>query len=219
MRIGIELSLQYLLWDHDGVLVDTERWYFQATREILARIDIALTQETYLDLVTSGTTCWDLARERGHTDSEIRLRRDERNLLYQDFLRTKPIEIDGISDVLSALGKRYRMGIVTTARRVDFELIHSSRDLVRNFEFVLTVEDYERSKPAPDPYLAGLSRFGANPDEALALEDSARGLASANAAGIECLVIRTPFTEAQDFSRAWRVVDSAGEALSLLTTE
>ena len=45
---------RYLLWDHDGVLVDTERWYFEATRETLGRIGVDLSQETYLDRMAQG---------------------------------------------------------------------------------------------------------------------------------------------------------------------
>ena len=56
---------RYLLWDHDGVLVDTERWYFEATREALGRLDVDLRQDTYLDHMTRGQSCWDLARSRG----------------------------------------------------------------------------------------------------------------------------------------------------------
>jgi HAD superfamily hydrolase (TIGR01509 family) len=199
---------RYLLWDHDGVLVDTERWYFEATRRALARIDIELSQERYLEFMAVGRPCWDLARARGLCDQEIQLRRAERDALYQDFLRSMPIEIDGVAEVLAELAARHRMAIVTTSRRSDFDLIHAGRELLRHFEFALTVEDYPRSKPHPDPYLAGLARFGAQPEEALVLEDSARGLGSARAAGLLCLVIRSPFTVSQDFTGAWRVVDS-----------
>jgi HAD superfamily hydrolase (TIGR01509 family) len=202
------MQKRYLLWDHDGVLVDTERWYFEATRTALARLDVPLSAERYLEIMTVGASCWDLARERGMGDREIRRLRGERDALYQEFLRTQPIEIAGVAEVLAGLASRFRMAIVTTARRMDVDVIHEDRDLLRHFEFILTIEDYERSKPHPDPYLAGLARFGAQADEAVVVEDSARGLASARAAGVACLVVRSPFTASQDFSGAWRVIDS-----------
>jgi HAD superfamily hydrolase (TIGR01509 family) len=212
------MGRRFLLWDHDGVLVDTERWYFEATREVLARLGIDLSERRYLELMATGRPCWDLARDRGVPEARIRARRAERDALYREFLRTEPIEIDGVPEVLAELERRYRMAIITTARRRDFDLIHARRDLLRHFEFVLTAEDYPRSKPHPDPYLAGLDRFGASACDALALEDSARGLASARAAKLDCLVIRNSFTASQDFSAAWRVVESVRQVPELLAT-
>jgi HAD superfamily hydrolase (TIGR01509 family) len=207
---------QYLLWDHDGVLVDTECWYFEATRAALALLDVNLSKERYLEIMATGASCWELARARGIRDHEIRAQRRERDALYQEFLRTKPIEIEGVAEVLVELAYRYRMAIITSARRSDFDLIHEDRDLLRHFEFILTIEDYEHSKPHPDPYLAGLARFGAQPHEAVVLEDSARGLTSARAAGIACLIVRNPFTASQDFSGAWRLVDSIRDVPAML---
>src|SRR5262245_24119004 len=206
----------YLLWDHDGVLVDTERWYFDATRTALARLDVNLSRERYLGLMATGSSCWDLAHARGVTEHEIHVRRAERDALYQEFLRTKSIEIEGVGEVLAELAPHHRMAIITTARRNDLDLIHAQRDLLTHFEFVLSREDYERSKPHPDPYLAGLARFGAQSNEAIALEDAARGLASARAAGVACLVIRSPFTSSQDFTGAWRLVDSIRDVPRML---
>jgi HAD superfamily hydrolase (TIGR01509 family) len=210
------MTRRYILWDHDGVLVDTERWYFVATRDVLDGIGIDLSQETYLDYMTRGQSCWDLCRDRGMPAEEVSRYRELRNATYQEHLRSQEIEVEGVSDVLSTLSRSFEMAVVTTARREDFQLIHQSRDLLGFFRFVLTVEDYRRAKPHPDPYLAGLERFGARPEQTVAVEDSARGLRSTLAAGLDCIVVRSPFTAAQDFTGAWRVVDSIREVPEIL---
>ena len=69
-------------------------------------------------------------------------------------------------------------------------------------DFVLVREDYELAKPHPEPYLAGLKRFGAAKEEMLVVEDSSRGLNSAVAAGIDCVIVYNGFTKSHDFSRA-----------------
>jgi HAD superfamily hydrolase (TIGR01509 family) len=211
-----QMTRRYLLWDHDGVLVDTERWYFEATREALGRLGVDLSQDTYLDHMAQGRSCWDLARSRGICEERVAQHRAERDSIYQDFLLTKPIEIEGVRQILEELRPAHRMAIVTSARRADFDLIHESSGLLEFFDFALTIEDYARSKPHPDAYLAALDRFGAPQQEALALEDSARGLEAASRAGLDCLVIRSPFTASQDFGAAWRVVDSIREVPALL---
>jgi HAD superfamily hydrolase (TIGR01509 family) len=210
------MTRRYILWDHDGVLVDTERWFFLATREVLGTVGIELSQETYLDYMTRGQSCWDLCRDRGMSAEEVSRHRGLRDSIYQEHLRTQEIEVDGVADVLSNLSSSFEMAVVTTARREDFELIHQSRNLLRFFRFVLTIEDYQRAKPHPDPYLAGLERLGATPDQTVAIEDSARGLRSTLEAGLDCIVVRSPFTASQDFSGAWKVVDSIRQVPEIL---
>jgi len=86
------------------------------------------------------------------------------------------------------------MGIVTTSKRVDFELIHDKRGIVDYMDFVLCVEDYPRAKPHPDPYLKGLEKFNSSKEDAIVVEDSQRGLSSTVAAGIECVIVKNDFT-------------------------
>ena len=133
---------------------------------------------------------------------------------------SEDIEIDGVLETLAELSDTYRMGIVTTSKRTDFTLIHEKRSILEHMEFCLTVEDYERAKPHPEPYLRGLQRFGATAVETVVVEDSARGLRSAIAAGIDCIVVANEFTAAQDLSTAtakvatFRELPSAIESLS-----
>ncbi len=143
----------------------------------------------------------------------------QRNLLYQTYLQTKSLEIDGVLDVLVELERTYRMAIVTTARREDFDLIHQSRKMLDYIEFAMTREDYARSKPYPDPYLAALRRFDAEPDEAIAIEDSSRGLQAAHNAGLDCIIIKNRFTSSQDFSKVWKVLDSIQKLPTILAPQ
>ena len=208
---------KFLLWDHDGVLVDTEPLYFAATQEAIRLLGLDIDQAQYLRLTTAGRTSWELARERGIAESAIAEARQERDRRYQHYLMTREIEIEGVLDVLAALSSRYRMAIVTTSRRSDFELIHRSRKIQDFFEFVLTVEDCARAKPDPDPYLRALKRFNAQPEEALVIEDSARGLAAALAAGLQCVIIRNSFTATDDFEGAARVLNSIRDLPQVLS--
>jgi len=201
----------YLLWNHDGVLVDTEKWFFVATRDSLSTLGVEMDQATYLRLMAEGRPYWDLARQHGLPETAIVEARAERDRQYQQFLATEPLEIDGVADVLSELHRAYRMAIVSTSRRDDFALIHRARHIRPFFEFVITIEDCERAKPAPDPYETALRRFNAHPREAIAIEDSSRGLASALAAGLPCMIIQNAFTEAQDFTGARRILRSIRE--------
>jgi HAD superfamily hydrolase (TIGR01509 family) len=176
---------KYLLFDHDGVLVDTEFWYYKAGERALADIGLTLDKDQYLRDMNQGLGTWAQARAAGIDEQTISRLREIRNDYYQDYLRTEAIEIEGVVETLAELSKYVRMAIVTTAKRVDFELIHEKRHIRPFMDFVLVREDYQFAKPHPEPYLTGLKRFGATKEETLVVEDSSRGLNSAVAAGID----------------------------------
>ncbi len=209
--------LKYILWDNDGVLVDTEHWYFLSTQHALAEIGIYFDEDEYLARTTQGQTMWELARQRGVPEAVIAVHRSNRDRSYQERLRTEDIEIPGVLSVLAELSQSFSMAIVTTAKKSDFALIHQDRTILSYMDFVVANGDYARSKPAPDPYLTALERFAAQPHEALAIEDSERGLRSAVAAGLACIVIERAFTQFQDFSCATRVVQSIRDLPAILS--
>jgi len=199
---------KYILFDHDGVLVDTEFWYYKAGERALADIGVTLDQDQYVRDMNQGLGTWVQARAAGIDEQTISRQREARDSYYQEYLRTEVIEIPGVVDTLDELSQYVRMAIVTTAKRVDFELIHEDRQIRKFMDFVLVREDYKHTKPHPEPYLTGLKRFGATKEETLVVEDSSRGLNSAVAAGIDCAIVYNAFTRTHDFSRATYRIDT-----------
>ena len=193
---------KYILFDHDGVLVDTEFWYHKAGERALADIGFTLDKDQYLRDMTRSLGTWAQAIAAGIDELTIDRQREVRNVYYQEYLRTEAIEIEGVVETLAELSKYVRMAIVTTAKRVDFEIIHEKRQIRQFMDFILVREDYKLSKPHPEPYLAGLKNFGATKEETLVVEDSSRGLNSAVAAGIDCAIVYNDFTKSHDFSQA-----------------
>ena len=193
---------KYILFDHDGVLVDTEFWYYKAGARALADIGFTLDRDQYLRDMTQGMATWAQATAAGIDEETINRQREVRNAYYQEYLRTEDIEIEGVLETLDVLAAEYRMAIITTSKPADFALIHEKRSILDYMEFYLARDDYERAKPHPEPYLKGLQRFGATAAETVVIEDSARGLESAVAAGIDCIVVANEFTATQDLSKA-----------------
>jgi HAD superfamily hydrolase (TIGR01509 family) len=203
------MPLKCVLWDNDGVLVDTEEGYFLATQRALGECGVRLERAPYLELRARGGSAWELPDVRGLGEAAIARHRAARDEYYQQFLRGERLEIAGVRDVLAALARQYRMAIVTTCKRRDFDVIHRERALTRHMEFVLTREDFVKEKPAPDGYLAALDRLGASAAEAIVVEDSAQGLGAARAAGIRCVIVRNRFFgDAHDFAGAAQVLES-----------
>ena len=129
--------------------------------------------------------------------------------------------MDGVEDTLRHLQGKAIMGVVTSCRKEHFEIIHSGTGLLHFFDFVLTRDNYKKSKPNPEPYLTALSQTGLEPQDCIVVEDTERGLAAAKAAGIRCLVVPNALTLGSKFTGAYRVLESvrdvAGEVDRLLS--
>ena len=207
---------KYILFDNDGVLVDTEIWYFEANKKALKELGLTLHMDTYQEIMARGGTAWEVAIAQGIETSIIDKKRVQRDIYYQDFLQTKNLEIPKVKKVLADLSKRFKMAIVTTSRRVDFELIHKKRGISDFMQFVLCVEDYNRAKPYPDPYLKGLELFKASNEQTIVVEDSQRGLSSAVNAKIECVIVKNDFTKTHDFSKANYFIDNLEQLETIL---
>lgn len=199
-----------ILWDNDGVLVDTEQLYFQANVDTFGRWGHVLTEEEYVELfLASDRGTVELLARRNYAPDRVEPYRNERDRRYSELLESadRDLVIEGVKETLATLHGRVAMGIVTSCRRVHFELIHAQSGLLQYMDFVLTLEDYERCKPDPEPYLLGLARCGHPAANCLVIEDSERGLTAAKAAGLACWIVPSRWTMSMNFARADRVVE------------
>ncbi len=210
--------LQGILWDNDGVLVDTEHLFFAANKELLNSYGLDLSEEDFFNwYLIRNIGSWHLFQSIGLTDEQLPEIRRKRNDIYnRKLVEAEDLAVEGIKPVLQSLHKKVPMGIVTSAYRHHFETIHARLDLRDFFDFVLTNEDYEGSKPSPAPYLSGLSRLAIPPEECLVVEDSPRGLAAAKAAGIRCIILRHSLMKSYEFGGAYHIVDNVTELAATL---
>jgi HAD superfamily hydrolase (TIGR01509 family) len=198
-----------IFFDNDGILVDTEPLFLQATQEILATVGIELSAQVYHDLtMRSGRTVFELAIAQGISEAAILELRVVRGQRYSELIRAGIRVLDGVPEALERLRGVCPAAIVTSSSRDHFEEIHAQTNLLPFFEFVLADGDYAQHKPHPAPYRAAAERMGVDPARCLAVEDTERGLVSATEAGMECLVIPHAMTREGDFSRAIARLDS-----------
>ncbi len=206
--------VEAILWDNDGVLVDTECLFFESTRRTLAKIGIQLSLEQFLDLsMRQGRSAFDLAIESGYPKERVASLKRERDLLYSEMLRNQTRVLPGVAETLKALHGRMRMAVVTSSQRQHFNAMHADIGLTGYFEFVLAREDCSKTKPDPEPYLLALARLGLGAKDCIAVEDSERGLAAARAAGLRCLVIPNEITRRCSFQGATAILPGAAAVL------
>jgi HAD superfamily hydrolase (TIGR01509 family) len=208
--------LPMILWDNDGVLVDTEPLFFRATAEVLAEQGVLLVEDDFKELsLRQGRSVFGLLGPTADAALRGRLR-DERNERFAHYLAAGSHLVPGVAELLEALAAEHRMAVVTSCRREHFDLVHADTNICHLFEFVLALQDYARTKPHPDPYLAALRRAGLHPGQAVVVEDSPRGVQSARAAGLRCIAVARGMTRDGDFSGANAVVGDVAQVPAAL---
>jgi len=201
-----------IFWDNDGVLVHTEPLYFEAAKEILSSIGVELTREWYVhEKLKKNTNVFNLAREKGFSEDQIKDLKQQRNQLYENRLRENVPVIDGVRDVLEQLQDEFFMGVVTSSRRCHFDIIMEQSGFIDFFSFFITREDFVKEKPDPEPYLLALEITKSDPNTCLVIEDTERGVCAAKAAGLTCFAIPNDLSEENDFSAADKVLKSIRE--------
>lgn len=206
-----------IFWDNDGVLVDTEKFYYLANSKLLSRYQVDLTEELFRDLyLTQSKGAWHLIPHVNSEPLDISSLKNERNAMYLAMLQTEDYSIPGVEQTLESLKNRYMMGVVTSSRREHFEMIHRRTNYLRFFNLILTREDYDKSKPDPEPYLKALELLAIDPVKVLVVEDSERGLIAAKRAGLTCWVIPNRLSAHGDFSKADKILSNIGEVARLL---
>ena len=104
------------------------------------------------------------------------------------------------------------MCLVSGANHDYVESSVSKHDLMKHFEFIVGGDDVKKSKPAPDVYLKALEILNLGKDECIVLEDTSSGIMAAASAGLQCIGIKSKYSETQDFSRSTVTVKSLKEA-------
>ncbi len=185
-------QLQAVLFDMDGLFVDTEHAWFAAERLVMAELGAAWADSDAEAMVggpLDRVARYMVDRAGGQGDPE----------------RVQQLLVDTMADLLEA-GADHRPGadelledlvtsgipcaLVSSSPRV---LVDAVLDSVGGDRFVFTIagDEVERTKPFPDPYLEALRRLDVDPSSCVVLEDSPTGVAAGEAAG--CLVVAVPF--------------------------
>ncbi|OYO29066.1 HAD family phosphatase [Janthinobacterium sp. PC23-8] len=213
-------TIRGVLWDNDGVLVNTEQLFYESNRDLLLPYGIDLTPKQFFDwFLDHHYGAWHLLLGQGHDIGLVDRLRLERKRLFGERLRqAQQLAMPGMAGLLAMLHPHVGMGVVTSAYREHFELSHAHSRLRQRFDFVLTRESCGASKPAPDGYLLGLQRLGLAAGECVAVEDAPRGLRSANAAGLECIILRNHMNRHYAFDGAFCVVESVAELAEVLAS-
>ncbi len=204
LDMAAEIPLTAVIFDMDGVLVDSEPIHFEATRALLAEHGVTYSPEVNDNFF-------------GCTDRDVfRLLRARYDLAPSEpelaaawigrvvVLLGRPLQaMAGVPSALAALkDSGLRLALASSSAPEIIRATLTGLGLDGMFELVVSGHEVERGKPAPDIFLETVRRLGLAREACLVVEDSFNGISAAAAAGIRCVAVPCPSTAGQDFSSA-----------------
>jgi HAD superfamily hydrolase (TIGR01509 family) len=185
--------IQAVIFDLDGVLIDSEPVWEQVRRQVVAQHGGHWADDAQQRLMGMSTGEWAryLAEDLGVSlppDQVAALVIGQMADRYRQHLPLLP----GAVDAVRALAARWPLGLASSAPAVLIETVLDQSGLAASFAAAMSTEQVPRGKPAPDIYLAVSGALGIDPRRGAAIEDSANGLRSAAAAGLAVVAVPHP---------------------------
>jgi HAD superfamily hydrolase (TIGR01509 family) len=197
----------------DGLLLETEVLWQRAEGRLFERHGAEFTFEDKLSVMgtSAAFTGEFVARRLGYpADRAASLIREVSDLMLEE-LQAEVDARPGAVELVKRLQGRVPLGLASNSPRFLVDAALRSAGFSEPFDAIVCSDDVLRPKPAPDLYLLACERLGVPPADALALEDTASGIAAAKAAGMACIAV--PQFAETDVSAADRVIDSLKELL------
>lgn len=211
-----------LLLDHDGTLVDSESAHHLLWNEVLVPFGASITALEY-ERDYAGLPALDNGAQ---AVARFGLKATAQDLAQAKFAATRVYLQDkafplmpGVAEALAHWRGRFRLGVVTGARSFAVQNSLQKHGLAEGFECVVSADDVARTKPDPACYRLALQRMGLQPENVLAIEDTAHGVDAATSAGLSCIAIPTALSAQHDFSRACVVLPSMASAVDWIDRE
>jgi HAD superfamily hydrolase (TIGR01509 family) len=201
-----------VIFDFDGVVLDSETPEYEAHRQLFRVYGVDLTVEDWCSTIG---TCdaprrWFDRLVAAAPDLDFDTFLAEKRRLFRESVRMEPVR--GIDVLLTALeAEGIPTAIASNATGGWVQRAVNEMGVTGRFHAIVTADDVERPKPAPDVYLEAARLIAARPSRCVAIEDSVTGVSAARAAGMRVVAIPHWLTRQHDLSAADLVVEHAGD--------
>ncbi len=205
-----------IIWDMDGVLVDSASFHFAAWQEVFSRRGVKFTDEDFTKLFGSRNDF--IVRSvlgQNIPEEDIKTITQEKELEFRNTIKGKAKLLPGVSRLLDMMQGNLKMALVSSAPKENIDLISSELHMEEHFDCVVSGHEVAESKPSPEIYSLAAKRLQINPGNCLVIEDSPLGVNAAKAAGMKCLAVSHSHPQ-QDMIEASAVVNTL-EDIDLLS--
>jgi HAD superfamily hydrolase (TIGR01509 family) len=202
-----------VIFDMDGVVVDSEPLSLQTIAQVVTDRGGVADPATFTGLIgLSLDEALTIAAERSGRGLDPDVLRGAYDELYLPRLRATATPTAGLFELTAALSAAgIPMALASSSRLAEIGAVVDALRLGKVLSVIASAEEVARPKPAPDVYLLAVERLGVGTAGVVAIEDSASGVAAAQAAGLRCVAVRTALTWRHDHAGAALTVTSLTE--------
>lgn len=192
--------IKAIIFDFDGLIVDTESVWFEAYKEVLLQYEVELTLQKFSEVI--GTTD-EVLYEYINSNAKVPIDREKIEQLVKEIVKQKlfkPVLRENVEDYLkSAKNAGLLIGLASSSSREWVESFLKKLNIFDYFSVIKTSEDVSKVKPDPELYLKAIEELGVEVNEAIAFEDSLNGLIAARKAGLKCVIVPNSVTTHLEF--------------------
>lgn len=184
------MSVEAVIFDLDGVLVDSEHVWDEVREELARERGGRWHDRAQADMMGMSSTEWShyMHDRLGLSEPPEELNRLVVERMQERYRDGLPL-IDGAVEAVRRLAGRWPLGLASSSNRPLIDLALDRMGVAELFRATVSSEEVERGKPAPDVYVEAARRLGVAPEQTAAVEDSANGIRSAKAAGMRVVAI------------------------------
>jgi HAD superfamily hydrolase (TIGR01509 family) len=184
------VSISAVVFDLDGVIIDTEEVWEEVRRGYAAEYGRQFLPDTQTRMMGMSTGEWSahLSADVGVPRTPEQVASDVLGRMAERYRTSLPL-IPGSVEAVRRLAERFTLALASSSARILIDQVLATAGLADAFRVTLSTEEVPRGKPAPDVYLEVVSRLGLAPTVCAAIEDSSNGLRSAAAAGLAVIAV------------------------------
>lgn len=194
--------IKAIIFDFDGLIIDTETAWYHAYKEVFSQYGVNLPLEVWGACIGTTFDAFNpmdyLENESGRTVDRDLIRR-ETGKLHKQLMSGQSIRPGVLNYLETAKELGLSVGLATSSQRSWIDAYLSKFQLAEYFDSMITADDVSRVKPDPELYLRAMDSLRVSGEEAVAFEDSLNGLTAAKKAGAFCVIVPNPVTSFMPF--------------------